>query len=43
MTAPSYEQIRNLLGRYTERMDLGDFEAQYEESLTAASYTADIS
>lgn len=23
---PSYEQIRNLLGRYTERMDLGDFE-----------------
>ena len=22
---PSYEQIRNLLGRYTERMDLGDF------------------
>jgi hypothetical protein len=28
MTAqiPSYEQIRNLLGRYTECMDLGDFE-----------------
>ena len=23
---PAYEQIRNLLGRYTERMDLGDFE-----------------
>jgi hypothetical protein len=23
---PSYEQIRNLLGNYTERMDLGDFE-----------------
>ena len=23
---PSYEQIRNLLGRYTECMDLGDFE-----------------
>jgi hypothetical protein len=23
---PSYEQVRNLLGRYTERMDLGDFE-----------------
>ena len=27
MTAmPSYEQIRNLLGRYTECMDLGDFD-----------------
>jgi hypothetical protein len=26
VTAPSYEQIRNLLGLYTERMDLGDFE-----------------
>src|SRR5439155_21591728 len=25
-TAPSYEQIRNLLGRYTECMDLGDFD-----------------
>ena len=24
--APSYEQIRNLLGRYTECMDLGDFD-----------------
>jgi hypothetical protein len=23
---PSYEQIRNLLGAYTERMDLGDFD-----------------
>ena len=23
---PSYEQIRNLLGRYTECMDLGDFD-----------------
>lgn len=23
---PSYEQIRNLLGRYTEAMDLGQFE-----------------
>jgi hypothetical protein len=23
---PPYEQIRNLLGAYTERMDLGDFE-----------------
>ena len=23
---PSYEQIRNLLGRYTEYMDLGDFD-----------------
>ena len=26
MTVPSYEQIRNLLGRYTECMDLGDFD-----------------
>ena len=25
-TIPSYEQIRNLLGRYTECMDLGDFD-----------------
>lgn len=25
-SAPSYEQIRNLLGRYTECMDLGQFE-----------------
>lgn len=25
-TVPSYEQIRNLLGRYTECMDLGDFD-----------------
>jgi hypothetical protein len=25
MTVPSYEQIRNLLARYTQRIDLGDF------------------
>ncbi len=51
-TIPSYEQIRNLLARYTDRIDLGDFagvaalfvDARFEdwEGTTIRSGAADI-